>query len=148
MPRIKLVIPEILPFVTELDIRVADINYGGHLGNDAVLALLHEARLRFLGARGWSETDIAGAGLIMTDAVVVYRSEAFHGERVRIGVGVDDCQKCGCDIVYRMTASPDGREIARAKTGMAFFNYATRKVVPIPPAFKAAFERCASAEGA
>jgi len=27
---------------------VADINYGGHLGNDKVLSFIHEARLRYV----------------------------------------------------------------------------------------------------
>ena len=51
MARVKLEIPELLPFATELEVRVGDVNYGGHLGNDALLGLLHEARIRFLGKR-------------------------------------------------------------------------------------------------
>jgi hypothetical protein len=46
-----------------------DINYGGHLGNDAVLSLVHEARVRFLKQQGYTENNIEGAGIIMADAI-------------------------------------------------------------------------------
>ena len=48
MSRIKLALPDRWTFSTELPVRISDINYGGHLGNDAVLALAQEARVRFL----------------------------------------------------------------------------------------------------
>lgn len=72
MSRLRLDLPERLLFTAEVSLRVSDNNYGGHLGNDAVLSLAHEARVRFLRSHGWSEKDVAGAGIIMTDAVVGY----------------------------------------------------------------------------
>ena len=35
-------------FKTTLQVRVDDVNYAGHLGNDSVLTLCQEARVRFL----------------------------------------------------------------------------------------------------
>ena len=37
MPRIKLELHEILIYSTEIPVRITDINYGGHLGNDSIL---------------------------------------------------------------------------------------------------------------
>jgi acyl-CoA thioester hydrolase len=136
MPRVKIDLPTAFPFSTEIPVRITDVNYGGHLGNDSLLSLLHEARVRYLHTFGWSEKDIAGAGIIMTDAAVVYRSEAFHGDRLRIEVAVTDIQPATCDLVYRVTNAATGTEIARAKTGIAFFDYAKRNVVPMPDAFR------------
>jgi hypothetical protein len=45
MPRLKLELPAGFPFRTTLTVRVTDLNYGNHLGNDALLGLLHEARV-------------------------------------------------------------------------------------------------------
>jgi 4-hydroxybenzoyl-CoA thioesterase len=36
-----------------------------------------------------------------------------------------------------MTDAATGREIARVKTGILFFDYRTRRVVSMPPAFRA-----------
>jgi 4-hydroxybenzoyl-CoA thioesterase len=117
-------------------LRVSDINYGGHLGNDAVLSLAQEARMRFLRSHGWAEQDVAGVGIIMTDAAVVYRSEAFYGDVLSIDVAVADLQQLGCDFLFRMVNKGSGKEVARVKTGIVFFNYATRKPAPVPEEFR------------
>lgn len=135
MARIKLELPEHFPFSTELRVRITDVNYGGHLGNDALLGLLHEARVQFLAHYGLSELDIGGAGIIMTDSVIVYKSEAFPNERLDIAVTATDFNKHGCDFVYRVTERASGREVACAKTGIVFFDYSKRAVQKVPPLF-------------
>ena len=139
MARIKLDLPEHFPFATELRVRITDVNYGGHMGNDSLLGLLHEARVRFLGHCGFSELNICGIGLIMADSAIVYKSEAFPGEKLEIAVAVTDFNPYGCDFVYRVTEKTSGREVARAKTGIVFFDYARRKIQPVPPAFRELF---------
>lgn len=138
MARVKVDLPESFPFETALPIRIGDINYGGHLGNDVVLTLVHEARVRFLAKHGFSETDVGGCGIIVTDAAIVYRSEAFYGQTVRVEVAATPAGRSGCDIWYRLTDAEEGREVARVKTGIAFFDYERRKAVRMPEAFKAA----------
>jgi acyl-CoA thioester hydrolase len=134
--RVKLDLPAEFPFTTEVALRVSDINYGGHLGNDAVLALAQEARIRFLRSHGWSEGDVAGVGIIMADAVIVYRSEAFYGDVLTIDVAVADIQAFGCDLLYRMVNKGSGKEVARVKTGIVFFDYVRRKPTPVPKDFR------------
>ena len=139
MPRVKVQLPDSFPFATTVTVRVTDVNYGGHLGNDTVLSLLQEARVRYLREHAYSEEDVEGTGIIMTDAVVVYLSQAFPGEELRIEVAVDDIARVGCDFVYRVTERSSGREVARAKTGIAFFDYAAGKVSPVPGGFRGHF---------
>jgi acyl-CoA thioesterase FadM len=133
--RIKLALPDRWAFSTELPVRITDINYGGHLGNDAVLALAQEARVRFLLSHGYSEMNVEGAGIIMVDAVVVYRSEAFYGDVLVVDIGLADPQPLGCDVLYRFTNKATGKEVARVKTGIAFFDYARRRPVEMPEEF-------------
>ena len=135
MARIKLDLPTNVSFTTELRVRITDVNYGGHLGNDAMLGLLHEARVRFLEHYGLSEGDIGGFGLIMTDSALVYKSEAFPGETLVVAMALADFNKYGCDFLYQVTEKTSGREVARAKTGMVFFDYAKRAVQKIPHTF-------------
>jgi acyl-CoA thioester hydrolase len=135
MSRVKLELPAAFPFSTRMHVRISDVNYGGHLGNDAVLGLLHEARVRYLSAYGMSEMDAGGPGLIMVDVVIAFRSEAFRGEELRIEVAPAKPSRTGVDLFYRITAQANGREIARAKTGMAFFDYRTRRIAPAPERF-------------
>ena len=101
MARTKLILPENFNFSTQIDVRITDINYGGHLGNDSVLGIIHEARIRLLTEKGFSEQDIDGVGIIMADTVIIYSSEGFYGDKLRIDVAVDEISNTGCEIYYR-----------------------------------------------
>ena len=46
MARIKLLMPEQKIFSTDIAVRITDINYGNHVGNDAFVRLIHEARVQ------------------------------------------------------------------------------------------------------
>jgi acyl-CoA thioester hydrolase len=139
MPRTKLDLPAIFEFSTDIPVRITDINYGGHLGNDSLLSILQEARLRFLRQYAYSEKDVEGRGIIMLDAVVVYKSEAFYGDVLRVEVAVADVVNHGCDLLYRVTNKATGKEVSCAKTSIAFFDYDRRKVVGVPEGFRAKF---------
>lgn len=135
MPRIRIERPTTFSFATEIPVRITDINYGGHLGNDALLSLLHEARLQFLKHHGFTEADVGGCGMVMVDAAISYREEVFYGDVLRIEVAVTDLRHSGCDFVYRVTKVSTGTTAAEAKTGLAFFDYRERKVVKAPTRF-------------
>jgi 4-hydroxybenzoyl-CoA thioesterase len=141
MTRIKIDLPERHDYATEMRVRVGDANYAGHLANNAVLLLAHEARVRFLNEMGMSEMDAGGAGLIMNDAAVVYEAQAYPGETLRATVTVKDFGPVGCDMFYRFTRTSDGKEIARAKTGVVFFDYDEQKIARVPQAFMDALEK-------
>jgi acyl-CoA thioester hydrolase len=140
MARIKIRLPEEVIFSTTLNIRITDINYGGHLGNDSVLSLIHEARVRFLNSHGFSEQNVDGVGIIMTDSVIVYSSESFYGDEIKFDIAIDDITNTGCDIYYHMTNNKSGKEVAKVKTGIVFFNYENKKVTRTPELFLEKFK--------
>ncbi|MEK6565270.1 MAG: thioesterase family protein [Bacteroidota bacterium] len=137
MPRAKLDLPSKFHFSTEIPLRIGDVNYNNHLGNDTVLSLIHEARVRFWNKHGYTELNIEGVGTIMSDAVIVYKSEAFYGDVLTIDVAVADLQRVGFDFVYLLTNKKSGKEVARAKTGIVFFDYDKRKIADMPEKFRA-----------
>ena len=133
MSRVHIDLPEVYVFKTELAVQIGDINYGNHLANDAVLRLAHEARMRFLQHHGYTEMNIDGAGLIMADAAIEFKNEAFYNDTLTIWVTIDDVQKINFDIFYKIEKTIDGKVIpvANAKTGMICFDYEKRKVAAI-----------------
>lgn len=139
MARLKLALPQRFSFSTDLQVCISDINYGGHLGNDSLLSLIHEARIRFLKKNGFTEFDIMGTGMIMVDTAVIYKSESFHGDILTFEVAVDDVGKVGCDFYYRISNKQTGKDIAHAKTGIVFFDYKSRRVVNVPDKFRELF---------
>jgi len=140
MARIKIDLPKKFIFKTEIPLRITDINYGGHLGNDSLLSIIHEARVRFLHYLGHSESDVEGNGIIMIDAAIQYKSEGFYGDELIVEVAVNEFSSIGCDFVYRITNKNTSKEISLAKTGIVFFNYEKRKTVAVPVEFKKKIE--------
>lgn len=135
MPRIKIALPEKFVFSTEIPIYIQHINYGHHLDNAALLMLVAEARVRFFKHFGWSELDVGGPGIVVADVAAQYRSEAFHGETLIAEFAADDFADYGCDLVWRLSDQASGREVARGKHGIVFFDYATRSKVKVPAVF-------------
>ena len=133
MARVKVSLPASFGFAVAIPVRITDLNYGAHLGNDALLSILHEARVQFLASLGTTEFDGASQqGFIMVDVAIEYKGEAFHGDVLHLQLAANDPNKYGFDIVYHVK-NQAGKEIARAKTGMLCFDYATRKLRALPP---------------
>lgn len=141
MARIALTARDSYQSESTLTVRITDLNYGGHLSNDRVLALIHEARVRHLAEHGWSEMDCGGVGLIMTDVVIAFKNEAFAGDRLRCEVAMAEPSRCGFRFCYRLTRQSDAAVIAVAESGMACFDYQNRRVVALPATVQ---EHCAA----
>lgn len=134
MARTRLQLPASFSFSTLLPVRITDVNYGGHVGNDTILTLLHEARVQYLQSLDYSELNFGGAGLIMSDAVIEFKNELFYGNPLTAFVTADEFTRVSFDIFYRLVVANEGKEtvIALAKTGMVCFDYNARKVVAVP----------------
>lgn len=138
MARITIELPSSFPFAATIPIRITDLNYGGHVGNDTILSIIHEARLQFLKNYGYSETDLGGVGMIMGDVSIVFKNELFYGDEVRVHVAVSDLSRASFDLVYKMEKTKEGKnvDVAHARTGMVCFDYNRRKVVAVPEEVK------------
>ncbi len=135
MARIKINLPDSYIFSTNIDVRISDINYGNHVGNDSILSIVHESRCRFFHSMGFKELDVAGFGIIMTDSAIVYKSESHYGETLTVNISTQDHNKYGCDIIYQIQEKESQRVVAEVKTGIVFFDYDQKKVVHTPTAF-------------
>ncbi|MEE4256736.1 MAG: thioesterase family protein [Bacteroidales bacterium] len=114
-------------------VRVGDINYGGHMGNDRALLLFHDARLHFLEERGFSEEDIGGPGLIMSEAHVYFKKEVFRGDELKVYLHIEELKELS--FVMQYSVMRDDVQVLHGSTKMIAFDYERRRVVKIPDAF-------------
>ena len=137
MARVKLLIPELKIFSTEIAVRITDINYGNHVGNDAFVRLIHEARVQWLNAENYTELNIEGASLIMSDLAVEYKGESFYGDVLKIDIAVGEISRAGFELYYQIYTNRNGNNIliVKAKTGMVCYNYKEKKVCELPVKF-------------
>ncbi|RAJ87436.1 acyl-CoA thioesterase FadM [Chitinophaga dinghuensis] len=144
MARIKLDLPANFSFSTDIPVRIQDVNYGGHVGNDAILSIMHESRLQYLMHLGYVELDhTTNTGLIMADVAITYKGEAFHGDILKVEVTAAEFSAFGFELYYRITTTREDKTIAVAegKTGMVCFDYNTRKVARLSHEMKASLEK-------
>ena len=139
MARIKLIIPEKKVFSVIIPVRISDINFGNHVGNDALVSIVHEARMQWLASGNYSELNIGGPGLIMSDLAVEYKAESFYGDILSVGIAVGEVQKISFEVYYEISAERSGKEvlIANAKTGMVCYDYEAKKVAMMTEGFVA-----------
>ena len=137
MARIRLTLPEHKIFTTKIAVRITDINYGNHLGNDALVSMLHEARMQWLTSLNYTELNIENAALIMADLAVEYKSESYYGDVFLIDIFIGEITKVSFEIFYNIYTMRKGESIliAKAKTGMVCYDYDAKKVVNIPEEF-------------
>ncbi len=138
MTRVKLVFPD-KPRLWEFHgrVEIGDVNYGGHMGNEVILRKAHEARFQMLNAWGWTEEDIGGTGLILTEAWIQYKSEGFWGDDITGEIFPGEIHSRGFELLYRFRTGEDGRrELAWLRTSMLCFDYRLRKVTLMPEAMK------------
>ena len=134
MARIKIDLPDNFSFSTSIPVRITDINYGGHVGNDTILSLIHEARIQFLKTHGYTEIEFEGVGMIMSDVGIEFKNELFYGDVVITSVTAIDFSKVSFDIYYKMEKNKDDKRIlvAIAKTGMVCYDYKNKKILAVP----------------
>lgn len=135
MARVTIELPSEFRFSTNISIRITDINYGGHAGNDTILSLIHEARMQFLNSVGYTEMNCGGTGLIMTDAAIEFKKELFYGEVVSISVVVGNFSKISFELLYKLEKKWEGKNVlvAKAKTSMVCFDYTAKKMAALSP---------------
>lgn len=134
MPRIKIELPDKSYFETIVPIRITDLNYGNHVGNDTVLSILHEARVQWLSHFGYAELNFGGVGLIMSDAAIEFKNEIFYGEKIIASVVADEFSKFSFEVYYKLEKETNEKRIlvVIAKTGMVCYDYSARKIAGVP----------------
>lgn len=131
-------------FTLPYRVRIADVNYGGHVANSAVLNFFQDARIAYLNSLGgYSELDIGGGcGLILPEAKVKYRAEMFHDDELVIGVKISALSRSSFTMEYRIERA--GELTAEGETALVCFDYQKRKPRRLDAEFR---ERVMAFEG-
>jgi acyl-CoA thioesterase FadM len=140
MSRVKVTSPEQFLFSMERRVGISDVNYARHLDSVTMVQFLHEARLQFLASLGFTEANIFGLGMVVTDMAIDYRSESFANDCLIIDVGVSDFNRYGLDIGLQVTNSALESVVCNAKIGVVFFDFDKHQISPTPNSFRQLLE--------
>jgi len=121
----------------ERAVGISDVNYARHLDSVAMVNILHEARLQFLASLGFTEGNVFGLGMVVTDLAVEYQSESFANDTLVIDVGVGGFNRYGFDIGFQVSNRALETVVCSAKMGVVFFDFDKHHITPTPAAFTA-----------
>jgi acyl-CoA thioesterase FadM len=138
MSRVKLQVPQNKIAVITIPVRITDINYGNHLGNDAFVSIIHEARMQWLHQYGYTELNIEGTGLILADLVVEFKNESFYGDSIEVTIAAGEISKVSFELYYQLETRRNNEPVvlALAKTGMVCYDYGAKKITGVTEKIK------------
>lgn len=118
-----------------LTVRIGDMNYGRHLGHDAMITLFHEARAQAFVALGFREWDVTGLPTVVADLAVQYRAEAQWPDALEVQTAIPQPEGRGFAVYQRLVRPADERIVAVARLGMVLLDTQTGKPANVPAAF-------------
>lgn len=138
MPRLKIQLPKNILTTVFIPVRITDINYGNHVGNNAFVEIIHESRAQFLIQHDFTEMDVAGTSLIMSELLVEFKNEAHYNDLLEIKIFSGEILRASFEFFYEISTKKNNQEIiiARAKTGMVCYNKTFKKVEAVPEKLK------------
>lgn len=141
MPRLKIDLPAKKLFTVSIPVRITDINYGNHVGNNAIVEIIHEARVQFMQKHGFTELNVAGTALIMSELLVEYKNESFYGDVLEVEIFIGEITRVSFELFYQISTKRKEKKIiiVLAKTGMVSYNYETKKVTAVPEELRSIF---------
>lgn len=128
---IKLELPDSFLTSHSIQLRITDMNYGNHVGNDVFISLIHEARVLFLNELGYSEKNIEGFAIIMRNLQIEYRSELIYPDLINIEVGIKELRGASFILSYLIRKN-DNSVAAVCETELTFFDYNLKKIIRTP----------------
>ena len=124
-------------FVRGQEVEFRDLDGLGHVNNAVYLHYLESAKVEyFREVVGVRELEELG---IVADAKISFRSPAFLGETLAVGVRVPHVGTKSVHFEFEVRG-PDGRLVAEASSVHVAFDYADRRPIAVPDEWRARIE--------
>ncbi len=120
-----------------------DLNYAGHLGNDALVSLIQEARVSLFHELGYKELDLGDGktGIIIGDLVINFKAEGFMFDELVIQSQIGEVTEKSMRLFHRMVKKDDNTLLALVESGLIAYDYDNRKITSFPSRFIKTLEK-------
>ncbi len=127
-------------FISKYQVRISDINYGGHMGNERALLAFQQARIEWLKTLGLSEMNIGeGRGLIQRRANVEYLKEVSLGDVLDVSIYPSEIKGSYFVLAHEVT-NQDGFTVLTGNVTLGSFDYSSKKLAKIPNTLREVLE--------
>lgn len=129
---------DLFVFETVMRVRHTEIDLGQHMAVESLTALLSEARLRFLQAKGIKDINSEQQGLIIDQLQLDIMSRIRVREELLFEVGVEPIYDNGGHIVIKVTRMHTGEIMAQSRQHFVNYDFSLNKVVKLDKTTKEA----------
>jgi acyl-CoA thioester hydrolase len=127
-------------YISKYNVRISDINYGGHMGNERALVAFQQARIEWLETLGLSELNIGeDRGLIQRRANVEYLREISLGDILNIKIYPVEI-KGSYFVLGHEVNNQNGITVLTGNVTLGSFDYNNKKLAKIPNTLKEILE--------
>ncbi len=121
-------------FSTRIPFRITDHNYGDHVANNVFVEYLHEGRVQYLQRFGYTERNVEGVALIMSELCVKYTKQGLYPDTLKLDISATNFRPTRFDLYYR-GYDLTGDLLVLARTEMAALGRESGKPTRMPEAF-------------
>ena len=127
-------------------VRFADTDAMRHVNNATYLTYCEIARIRYwtdVTGEGFARGDDGGESLILAEARITYRAQAFFGETIRVQSRATRIGRSSFTLEHRLSAGLSGetlRLVAVSDSVLVRYDYAAEAAVALTPELVAAIE--------
>jgi acyl-CoA thioesterase FadM len=129
---------DLFVFETVMRVRHTEADAGQHMTVESLTALLSEARLRFLYAKGVKEINADHQGLIIDKLQLDIVSRIRVREELLFEVGVEPIYDNGGNIILKVTRMHTGEIVAKARQHFRGYDFNLNKVTKLDNTIKEA----------
>lgn len=124
-------------FSFEVTIQTRDLNYAGHLGNDALVSIIQETRVSLFQDLGCKELDLGDGktGIIIGDLIINFKAEGFVFDQLIIESHIGEVTEKSIRLFHRIIKKNDNALLALVETGLIAFDYEKRRISKFPNRF-------------
>jgi acyl-CoA thioester hydrolase len=125
------------PFEVSIEVVFRDIDAMGHVNNAVFFSYMETARIKYV-AMVFEQSNLLDLELplILVEATCSYKTPAYLGEQLTIGVGISRFGTKSFDLIYRVVGE-NGRLVASGKTIQVMYDYGSRRAFAIAEEIKA-----------
>lgn len=131
------------PFYVTIDVVFRDVDAMGHVNHAVYFTYMETARIRYL-TELFGVSELRKLPVIVGEASCSYKSPAFFGEKLILGLGISRFGTKSFDLLYRIETD-DGRLVAIGKTVQVMYDYDAERTIAVPADLR---ERVAARQGA
>lgn len=127
------------PYQIPIEVIFRDIDGLTHVNNAVFFTYFETARIKFLahllGLERANEVP-----LILAEATCSYRTPAYMGENLTVGMRISHIGTKSFHIEYEVISNTDGRLVAEGRTVQVMYDYDTGHSIPIADDLRAKFQ--------